>query len=77
MQIFYCKFCLVSGEISVSFDEATALLFPLLSLASWDHEPTHGGGVAQKGEDRIPNPCVSAPTMNSGNGKAQMHWSDQ
>lgn len=61
----------------MSFDEATALLFPLLSLASWDHEPTRGRGVAQRGEKRIPKPCVSAPTMNRGHGKAQLHWSDQ
>lgn len=77
LQLFHCKFCLVSGEISVSFDEATTLLFPLPSLASQDHKPTHGRGVAQRGEERIPKPRVSASAMNSGHGKAQLHWSDQ
>lgn len=61
----------------MSFDEATALLFPLLSLASRDHEPTRGRGVAWRGKERIPKLRVSAPAMNSGHGKAQLHWSDQ
>lgn len=61
----------------MSFDDATALLVPLLSLVSRDHEPTHNRGVTWRGEERMPKPLVSVPTMNSEHGKAQLHWSDQ
>lgn len=60
-----------------SFDDATALLFPLLFLVSQDHRPTYDRGVTWRGEERMPNPCVSAPAMNSEHVKAQLHGSDQ